>query len=245
MSQEFETWFQEIENQIAAKWDSLLDLFRSSQHIDESARYLAALTAALLYVRSNAMREQLNDMSKEMLMKMLELDDPGLHKRVTEANLSISFSNAVHLRFIQDTLVGTANVFFEKRWEVLVARGTNQFVTTCNPVTEWTPPQFQKLFWGNSMLHRQQHFPMAPDVFAILSMPPTPNWSGKNPKRYSLFRNEDNRVRILNAFVSDRSDSGYAYATKDGELDEILEELKRPGTITAAYREAYPASRLP
>lgn len=157
ISQHIESWLGEIENYTASKLPRIIEKLLNLEHIEEDDRYTVAVFLSMLWLRSPAMREQLNRMEEQVTKRVMGLDPEAMvdkyisdtGKQMTpdqkgkiietfkKGRYKVTFGNAQHLRFMVETLglgeKGFANMFYGKKWKVYLAKGNERFITSGSP----------------------------------------------------------------------------------------------------------------
>ena len=237
VSQEFEAFFQSIENIFDSRYDGIVKAVWDYQQLTDEQLEALALLVACLWLRSPVMRRQLNDMGEQMTKLTVasmasrpdfaegaieELAKEGVV--VTEADIeevkqafineeySFELTNGLHLHMISECEKYT-KWLFAKNWRFYLAKSTKQFITSDTPVIE-IYDQENRLF-GNHIMQRQHFFALTPHILVELV---NPLRSRKRVKRKVVTDAEVERYNVLRARYSHK----YCYAYNRSDIEDLL-----------------------
>lgn len=256
ISQHVEQWFQQIESVVATEFPRIIRKIVTHEHVTDDDRYVLAVLMSMLWLRSPAMREQLNQMEESMTKqvmrfypierldklekepgeKLSEADRERIKKMIETGDYRLKFNNAQHLRFMTRTLgfggPGFTNMFFGMQWKAYIARGNRRFITTDSPVVEWWPPR--KFYWGAGFMMRNKYFALTPEILLELTYP-----RGRRMfKGKTLFEVDDNLVMKYNLLLVSHAHE-FAYSGERKIVEDILAGHANPGPVEEAYYEYY------
>jgi hypothetical protein len=256
LSQHVEAWLQQTESAVAPALQPIVDKILGLKPISEDDRYALSVFMSLLWLRSPAMRAQLNRMEEDMTKQLMRLypterlehlskktgeklsaEDQGkLREMIETGSYHVEFNNTHHLRFMTENLgfggPGFANMFFAMKWKAYIATGKRRFITTDSPVVEWWLPR--KFFYGPSFLERTKYFALTPEILLELSYPR----GSKKLKRETLFEADDDTVMMFNMFLASRA-RAYAYSGDRTILADMLAGMSRPGRAERMYYDKF------
>lgn len=192
-SQQIERWLKFIEDYVARNLQSIIDKIYTTEPITSADKYVLAVLCSMLWIRGLAMRQQINRLHEDMLKQInrmmsshmvdayvaekgaawSEEKKRELRDFMQKGEYSIEFGNEQHLRFMVESLglggEGFANLFYFQKWCMYIARGKRRFITSDNPVVEWSPPVTG--FFGYAFLEREHYLALTPDILLHLSQP--------------------------------------------------------------------------
>lgn len=204
-SQKIEKYWQDIENLIAPKINSIEEKVINYKELDEESLVILAVLGAMLWIRTPHLRETINAnnerFEKELYKKLAR--EPGYMEKATQIrkksgdimnedeaiklqaillneNYSVQVDNRMHLELIID-LRDFVDLFYAAKWRFLIATGKREFITTTNPCIEIFP-KIPRAF-GPSFYERRHLFPLSPKVMCEAIAPWIP---GKRVKRIGV-----------------------------------------------------------
>lgn len=238
ISQQIEKFFQNIENDIGKKFDSLTDKILGNGAFTYDEKWIIALLMSMLWIRGPAMRSIINNMT-ESFMKQAnavlvnlpsieqefdEMDKASgettskesremVKEMIREKKYNLKFDNAFHISMFNNVR-NFANLFFGQHWLVFISKCDKKFITTDNPVAVILPKTTG--FWGATFLERTHMFPLTPDILIVARDPQ----SGKTFKRKTIFDNEAEKVINLNVAAGHQV-INYAFAKNKKDLEDL------------------------
>ena len=151
----------------------------------------------------------------------------------TKANRdNLQVINIHFLNFILGNLQGFTNIIYSQEWTVYNRTGEFRFITSENPVVEWSPKQTG--FWGAPRLSQQQYIAVSPDVLIELTPPPLPEPGDDFPispppsetVQYKEISDDD--VLMYDCLLTGHG-SAFAYSQERRELDELNNQYSTRG----------------
>lgn len=257
VSQHVEKWLQQTEDAVARELPSIIAKIEAHEHVTDGDRYVLAVLMSMLWLRSPAMREQLNLMEENMTKQVMRFypterleklekktgqkfseEERGKYaEMIRTGDYRLEFNNAQHLRFMMETLgfggPGFANMFFGMQWRAYLARGGRRFLTIDSPVIEWWPPP--QTFYGASFLERSKYFTLTPNILLELTYDPR---ARRMFKRKTLFEADDDLVMKFNLLLVSHARE-FAYSGERKLVEDILAGRAKPGPVERAYYEQY------
>ncbi len=247
LSQEVEHYFSRmVEHPIAQALPSILEKILKDKRVTDSERYTLSLLMCNMWLRTPAMRAQLNGMEEGLFRQTMRLraTSEGINEEIrghaareglnlnesdvadvrnimTSGAFNIDLNNASHLQFMLDPghIEGFTNLFFGKFWTVHIARGEQRFVTSDNPVSETFPERPMFPAYGVSFLERIHVFPLSPQIAIEMTYPH--RQAGKKLVRRTHFASDETAIARIN-LLSARTSTSYVYATNQREMDWFL-----------------------
>jgi len=235
ISQEFESGFNKIEDEIAKEIPLIIERILGLKPIGHKDRSALSLFLSMLWLRTETMRASIQRMSEQMKKDIKEIVLPREEKVVApiqNKNNSID-SNTEHLTFLANGLEKFAKMFFVKKWKIYIAKGERKFITSDTPVAEWFPPR--TIFWGPSFLCRKHYFPLTPEILIELTCPK----GNRKIKRETLFAEDDDKVMVLNMLILGHC-FNFGYSNDRQVLEDLLVEKNKFTKWTRMYFEKFP-----
>lgn len=219
LSQDVEEVLKNLEDNISVDLPVIYEKIINYKQITQQERYTIAVLAAMLWLRVEYMRRQVNRMSENLLKEIMTLSGD---KRIAEVRDFLeskkggfSFDNSTHLALMMQ-FQGFSNMCFGKNWIVYLAKGEKKFITSDTPVVEWIPDR--KGFYGPSFLERKHYLVLSPTVLIEMRYP-IPG-TKKILKRKWIY---DDQVLEFNRMRVELS-CDYCYAQRKDELEELVRE---------------------
>lgn len=256
ISQHIEKWLQRIESSIASELPEIIRRILNCDQITIDDRYILSVLMSMIWLRTPRMREYINRMNEDITKQSMRFYIPeSIDRFVAETRTVLSeaerekmietldsgsyrlhYNNAQHLRLMTESLgidgPGFTNVFFNMKWKIYLARGTERFITTDSPLVEWwLPPQG---FYGASILQREKYFPLTPEILIQLTYPER---QGK-PKRKTIFSDQDDVVKFFNMQLVGNA-SEFAYTGDRRIIENLLARRIRPEKFEQEYYKKY------
>lgn len=238
VSQQIENWFTGIENDIARSLPTIYDKIISYKQITDEERYLISTLSAMLWLRGDYMRLQVNKSSEDMMKWMMTMDAsrPGykehvrkimkekgkditdeeiekIQKSFIDKDYKLEFDNSSHLN-LMTKLKEFSNMCFGKNWIVYLAKGQKRFITSDTPVAEWFP-EIKNFAYGSSFLSRKHYIALSPEMLIEMIYPK----SGKKLKRKLATDQQVSDFNLMRAELS----INYCYSQREDELQELIE----------------------
>ncbi len=256
VSQQVESWLNQFEDAIAKELPVIIKKIVDYQYLDDTDKYILSVFMSLMWLRSPAMREQIQSYEKQAAKVMINwfdretinkyLKDTG--KVMTEKekddllefmrsdNWDLRVSNAQHLKFMTTHLgfggPGFANMFYGMKWKIYIAKGNEQFITSDSPIVEWWLPP--KTFYGPTFLDRNKYFALTPEILIQLTYP----MGSTKIKREALFSAQDKVVRLFNILIASHAIE-FAYGSNREVMQKMLDGSLHPGLLEREYYEKY------
>ncbi len=237
ISQQMENWFTSMENDIARFLPIIYNKITSYSQITDEERYLISILAAMLWLRGDYMRLQVNKSSEDLMkwMMSMEASRPGYKEHVREImkqedkditdeeieeirksfikkDYELDFDNSSHLNLMTE-LKGFSNMCFGKNWVVYLAKGQKRFITSDTPVVEWFPKR-ENFAYGASFLERKHYLVLSPEVLIEMIYPKY----GKKLKRKWATDKQVSDFNLMRAELS----INYCYSQREDELKELI-----------------------
>lgn len=257
ISQHVEAFLNRVENYIAQHLPGIIKRIIGYEQIESSDRYILSVLMSMLWLRTPKMRAQLNKLQGNMKKKIMGLGagirvenylhDTGttlsdkekekLIDDLTKGNYELDFDNIQHLRFLTKEMgflsSGFANLFYEKKWKIYLAKGNLRFMTSDSPIVEWYKKPTHFLI-GRSFFERNHYFALTPDILIELTAP----MGSKKVKREALFSDKNDIVKIFNLLIADRAND-FAYSSDRKTLDDLVNGLHSPGIAEKTYVKTF------
>jgi len=240
VSQEFETFFKEIEDYFSIDFDSILETILNYKEISPEQLDKMAWFFSCLWVRSPQMRSQLNKMTEDVMkwyagiiasepnfidnaknkltqkgVSFTEADLDNIQDMYQNGDLSMTISNQDHLRMIMKC-EEYMHWFKAKNWRFYIAKGSKRFITSDTPVIEiFKGDTLQEQMYNNHIMQRPQFLALTPDVLIELTDPTI----GKKFKRKAVNNKEVDEHNLLRAQYSER----YAYSKSKTDLQDLMQ----------------------
>ncbi len=230
LSQHVEAWLGSIEDFISKQLPRIIAEILGNGRIQDDDRYVLSVLMSMLWLRTPGMRTQLKE-SEEGIAKEIE----KLHGSKNAEHFK-SEDNIQHLKLMVNSTgldgPGFANMFFNMKWKVYIARGTEFFITSDSPVVEkWLPP---KGIYGASFLERDKYFPLTPNILLELTYPR----GTAKIKRETLYEADNYVIKSLNIIIASGADS-FVYSGNKEPLEKLLAGRENPGRLEREYIEKY------
>ena len=251
-----------IENFLAQHLSGIIKRIVGYEQIESSDRYILSILMSMLWLRAPKMRAQLNKLQGHMKKKVMSL---GAETRVTNylretgsamsdkqkrkliedllnGNYELEFNNIHHLILLTDEIgffdSGFANLFYEKKWKVYLAKGNVKFNTSDSPLVEWLKKPTHFLF-GRSFFDHNHYLPLSPEILIELTAP----IGSKKVKREALFSDKDDIVKMFNLLIADKA-MKFAYSIDRKMLDDLVNGAKLPGVAEKMYVDKFSKSNM-
>lgn len=271
-SQEIEQMFERIEDAISKDWDGIIDRGKTEQLQKADFMHLAQFVAMLM-LRTKANRDNFNrnmeNMDKAlngMLMKNEDFDIADTVRKYREivgenvsveelkamqelfvsGEYSLSYNNVPFLRSILSLLEGFSNVMITGQWTIYRRAEQFQFITSENPVIEWTPRITG--FYATARLAYQQYIAISPDVMIKIELPPLPDPFPEPDEEFPPLSlafetaqykaSSDIDVMVYNFLLSGYG-SAFAYAQRPLELEAMIDQHRTRGGAYMIYSASF------
>ena len=258
VSQEYERMLGEIESRIALALPNTIQRLESRRASDDDFPMLSVFMASQ-WLRTMYYRERLSWMHINMLRKVSaigttghvralaaqlgkELTDEDL-KNVREGGAGIEFNNLSHLQMLDvPSIERFARMLLCKTWNIIRPEGRLRFITSDNPVAEWSPLATGMCRAG--FLERKHYFALTPTVL-IECIGPAPDspiepLDRPAPARVEYRIAERDETLMFDMLLARRG-GHYCYSSSREEFTAILGETEQPTVATAMYKECFQA----
>lgn len=241
-SQDVEKYLEKIEGFVGQRLSHIIERILNSQQIDDNDQYVLSVLVSMLWLRTPRMRSQLNGMKEKMIKQLMSMSPKEMvEKYISDSgtvlsdaektiaiesletgNYELAFNNLHHIRFLTSTLgffdEGFANVFFQKNLKIYLAHGPKKFITSDNPVFEWSGSREQGWF-GPSILERNQYLALTPEILLEFTYP----LGSKKDENIILFEriDDDDKTKMFNILIT-RNCYEFCYTGDEGIFDEML-----------------------
>lgn len=240
VSQEFEDFFQVIENLFSSDFDGIIATIESYGQLSDEQLDKLAWFMASLWLRSPQMRTRLNKMMEDGMKQMMQftashpdfaeqskkrLAEDGIavtddmianaKKTFEDGKYNIDFDNQNHLHFIAQC-EEFYRWFRAKNWRFYLAKGSKQFITSDTPVVEIfnEGKTFVERLYSNHIMQRRHFLALTPSILIELTNPLV----GKKVKRKVVTDEDVTQYNLLRARYSDK----YCYGISRTDLDDLL-----------------------
>lgn len=226
LSQDVEEWLKNLENVIAKELPRVISKIFLNQPIKDDDRLILSFLISMVWLRAPGIRKQLNESKNNSLEQISKLYGQEI------ANKFKSTNNISSLMLLVNSTELAANILFDMKWKIYIARGKEIFVTSDSPVVEkWLP---SKLPLGTTLMDRDKYFSLTPKIMIKLTSP----IKSKKIYRQTLDDDNDDIVKKLNIIISNGSDE-FVYSANKICLNQLLDGRKNPGKIEKEYIEKF------
>jgi len=248
VSQRVEDWLKKREDFIGDSIDSITAKILDYKQIEPLDKWTIALLMSMLWIRGQAMRQQIHRIEKETTEWMIQTEysiqpdrlfneyekkkgvtiSPELRQKLQEMMVNKGFeikpNNWHHLKNLEN-INDFANLFYFQYWTVFISKVSAKFVTSDNPVAVRFPKE--KGIYGKTFSERSHYFSLTPDIFIVAteSRDP-PEKQGIRLKRKTLFGGSERDILEFNIILA-RQAQQYLYAQKKTDLEAMIAEHKR------------------
>ena len=237
ISQILEKFFGRIENIIARALPGVVERAVSQQLTNDDLIVLANLMS-VQWVRTPHFRELVQDVAgnglQQIVKKLTALgglrstaEELGMSGEQTEGPERFILSGQYNIRLPNNTLSlsfvkkvpKVANRVLAKKWRIVLSEGPCHFITSDNPVVEWTPPRSG--IFGASFMERLHLLALTPRILVETSCPESMDPEQPPVERLSYHSANGKEIFMFNRVLANHAHQ-FAYAPQQGEFEQLL-----------------------
>ena len=230
VSQVLEDGFGKIENIIANALPRAIEHAAGQQLTNVDVDALANFMS-LQWIRTPYFREQVEEIfgfGMEKIVKKLanlglfrnESEQVEEYIRAGQYNIRTP-DNTLSLLFVKEIPMLSKH-FLAKKWRIFLSERPNHFITTDNPVAEWTPPR--PGIFGASFMERVQLLALTPYILIATSHPDSNNLEQQPVERTSYHNATGKRVLMFNQVLATNAHQ-FVYAPRKEEFERLLKAM--------------------
>ena len=245
-SQSLETKFGQTENVVARALPKIIKRAEAQELTADDLGLLASFMS-IQWLRTAHFRKRVESITSEFMkwVTKITFERPGTQNRIRTLAEDPEMSdeqvekvqefiqsgeydfrqinNVLHLRLLnREHFNGFSNLLLDKKWRIIFAKEPHHFITSDNPVAEWTRPS-QGLY-NASFMDRYHLLAVTPRML-IETAPPNGIKPNQSPlERLSYSTANERGVLMFNTVLANSAHQ-FAYSARKGDLQTLLDSL--------------------